>query len=236
MQIMINAFVCLSALIGFFLGAYFARKRKLPMYYRMVTIAIGCAALGRLYNIAVIVCDGKLPKTFNTGMLAAVGCFMFILSANYDEMDSLCDMSDPGNKHLRLYAFAAPLVLAVCAAIFLFMSSISLVLKGTYSVEILFIMLASYFNFKHLIAHDVDLGVIKSLRLYNLLALLLEMLYTAEIMLDAFGAVKAKSLVYLLMCICLATITPVLKSGIMKWKKPLSRTKKERKPKEQGHG
>ena len=236
MQIIINAFVCISALIGSLLGAYSARKRKLPMYCRMVTIAIGCAALSRVYNIAVILCDGKLPKTFNTGVLAVIGCFMFVLSANCDEMDSLCDMSDPGNRHLRLYALAAPLVFAVCAAIVLFASSASVMLKITYAVEIVFIMLAAYYNFKHLIAHDVDLGVIKCLRWYNLLALLLELLYTAEIMLDAFGAIKAKSLVYLLMCICLAAVTPVLSSGIMKWKKPLSGLKKERKPKEQGHG
>ena len=65
---------------------------------------------------------------------------------------------------------------------------------------------------------DVEFGIIGSIRGYNLIALMLELLYTAEIALDAFELVTLKSIVYLLMSICLLIIIPILKRGGKKWK------------------
>lgn len=151
-------------------------------------------------------------------MLATIGCFMFIFSANYGEMDSLCEKKLAGNKKFSVIGFAAPAVLAAEAACIVALSDCSFVLKITYAAVLGFIMFAAYFNLKHLLIKDVDGGIIKSIRGYNLIALLLEFLYAAEIAFDAFDKVKPKSIVYVLMSVCLLAIIPVLKKEITSWK------------------
>ena len=225
--IIINTVVCVCALAGFITGAVkFFRKKKV-LYSQMVTVALGCAALGRLYNISVMVCGSGIPRTFNTGVLAAIGCFMFIFSANYGEMDSLCDMNFKRNKRLKLTALAVPAIFAAAAAAVFLMSEAPLAMRLTYAAEILFIALAAYFNFKHLRAEDIERGIIRSLRWYNFLSLMLAFLYTAEIVLDAFEFVRVKNIVYVLMSACLLMIIPALEKGMTKWRaKPAKNRRK----------
>ena len=218
LDVIINLVVCACAFVGFSMGVHAFFKKNQPLYSQMVTIALGCAALGRLYNAAVIVCDGSIPRTFNTGILATVGSFLFFFSANFGQMDSLCDMDDKKNLKFRWIALAAPLLLAVCAVLILFFCNENFTLRVISAVQILVIMLAAYYNCKHLMIHDVDGGIIGSIRGYNLIALLLEFLFTAEITFDAFSMHTPLSIVCLLMCICLLLIIPVLKKGGSKWK------------------
>ena len=110
------------------------------------------------------------------------------------------------------------LVFAAAAAAVYLKSGAPLVLRITYAAEILFIAAAAYFNFKHLCAEDIECGIIKSLRGYNFFALLLAILYTAEIVLDAFEFIMLKSVVYLLMSACMLMIIPALDNGMTKWK------------------
>ena len=218
MQIIINAVVCACALAGLVIGLASFFKKKQPQYSQLITLALGCAFLGRLYNIVVLVCDGSLPRTFNTGVLGTIGCFMFIFSANYGEMDSLCEKKLPGNRKYSYIALAAPAMLAAAAVMILLFSEESIMLRLTYAGEMGFIMFAAYFNLKHLLIKDVEGGIIRSIRGYNLIALLLELLYTAELVFDSFGLKKPKSAVYLLMSVCLLAVIPVLKKGISNWK------------------
>lgn len=218
LTVLINLILWICASAGFLNGAATFFKKKQALYTQMVTIALGCAALGRLYNIAVLVCDGSIPRTFNTGVLATIGCFMFIFSANYGQMDSLCDMEEPKNRKIRYLAFAAPIILLGSAVFIWIFSSDSLIMRLTSVVQIFFIMLASYYNCKHLMIHDVEFGIIGSIRGYNLCMLLLELLYTLEIVLNTLGMDTPLSIVYLLMCIAFLAIIPVLKKGGQKWK------------------
>ena len=218
LKVIINLVVCACALTGFIMGVHIYFKKNQPLYAQMVTIALGCASLGRLYNAAVIVCDGEIPRTFNTGILATIGCFMFFFSANFGQMDSLCDMSDRKNGKYRWLALAAPLLLLPAALLIWFRCEENLTYRFVSALQIIFIMTASYYNCKHLMIRDVESGIIGSIRGYNLTALLLELLYTLEIFFDAFAMEAPKSIVYLLMSICLLLVIPVLKKGGKKWK------------------
>ena len=217
MQIIINSVVCVCALAGLIIGvSSFFRKRQ-PLYSQLVTLAVGCAFLGRLYNVVVILCDKEIPHTFNTGVLETIGCFMFIFSANYGEMDSLCEKKLEGNKKYTYIGFLAPAVLAAEAVCIIALSRRPFVLRATYAAVLLFIMFTAYFNLKHLLIRDVEGGIIKSIRGYNFIALALESLYAAEILFDAFGLYKPKSIIYLLMSTCLIVVIPVLKKEITSW-------------------
>jgi hypothetical protein len=133
-------------------------------------------------------------------------------------MDSLCDMSDKKNGKFRWLALIAPLLLLPAALLIWFRCDEIATYRLVSVVQIVFIMLASYYNCKHLMIHDVEFGIIGSIRGYNLIALLLEFLFTAEITFDAFSMHTPLSIVYLLMSICLLLIIPVLKKGGNKWK------------------
>lgn len=80
---------------------------------------------------------------FNTGVLATIGCFMFIFSANYGEMDSLCEKKLAGNKKFAFIGLLAPALLAAEAAAILAFSSRSFVLRLTYAAVLAFIMFAA---------------------------------------------------------------------------------------------
>ncbi len=190
LKIMINSVVCVCAVAGFIMGAVKFFRKKKPLYSQMVTVALGCAALGRLYNISVMICGNGIPKTFNTGILATIGFAMFIFGANYGEMDSLCDMNFKRNRKMKWTALAVPAMLVITAAVIFVLSGGTTVYRITCSLEIIFIAFAAYFNFKHFCIQDVEFGIIGSLRRYNLLALMLELLYSAEITLDAFDRTK----------------------------------------------
>ncbi len=66
----------------------------------------------------------------------------------------------------------------------------------------------------------MDSGIIKSIRGYNLIALLLECLYAAEMAFDAFGLETCVFVVNILMSACLLAVIPVLKKEITNWKSP----------------
>ena len=216
--IIINSVVCVCALIGLIMGVISFSKKKLPLYVQLVTLALGCAFLGRLYNIVMIICDGAVPDTFNMNMLATIGCFLFIFIANFGEMDSLCEKTLPGNSKYSVIGFAAPALFMAEAVLILILSPHNLVLRISYAAVLVSIMFASYFNLKHLLIHDVEGGFIKNLRAYNFMALILGLLYGAEIMLDAFDVELPGFIIYLLMSACLVLIIPVLKKRITTWR------------------
>ena len=218
--IIINSLVCACALTGFIIGSRNFSDKRMPLYLQLVTLALGCAFLGRLYNIVVIICDGAIPRTFNMGVLAAIGCFMFIFSANFGEMDSLCEKRLPGNRKFIWIGFAAPAVFAATAACIVVFSREDIMLRLAFAAVLVSVMLASYYNLKHLLIHDVDDGIIKSIRGYNLIALLLELLYAAEMAFDAFELEVGVSVVDILMSACLLAVVPVLKKEITNWRSP----------------
>ena len=90
-------------------------------------------------------------------------------------------------------------------------------LKVVYGVVTLLIMQCAYFNFKHLIIFDVELGIVRCLRPYNALVLV----YAAMSMLEPIGLYLGITPVYLLSCAVTAAIAlallPVVKGGFDKW-------------------
>lgn len=218
LSLIVNLIVCVCALAGFIYGVHIYFKPRQPLYLQMVTIALGCASLGRLYHAAVLVCDGDIPRTFNTGVLAVIGCFLFFFSANYGQMDSLCDMEDQRNQKVRLLALIVPVILLSAAVFVLLAKNEGFVYRISAAAEIFVIMLASYYNSKHLMIHDVEAGILGSIRGYNLLALLLEVLYTAEIVLDTNNLLILKSIVLVIMSAVFLLLMPVLRKGGKKWK------------------
>lgn len=214
--IILNAFTCLCALAGAIYGIVCIFRKKRPMYFIMIVASVGITAFSRLYEVVYMWTAGEYFRGFHIGILGTIGTFLFVFTANYGAMDTLCDDGSDKFKKYRLAALAAPaLVLASYVPI--------LLSKSTAEIKICFgficavIMMASYFNLKHLIIPDVDYGVIKCIRGYNLLMLIA----SAAFMFELVGIAFNLGVLLYASTACIGVVSllviPVLRRGAEKW-------------------
>ncbi len=207
----------LCALFGFNYGLVrFFRERK-ALYTRMIIFGIGSAMLGRLFETLSLFAFGEIPSGFHIGMLGIISSFLFFFTANYGQMDSLVDDKSAKFRKYRLIAILAPVVIVVLFIIYLRSAEFGpgAVARG---VETLVIALAAYFHLKHLVIEDVDYGIIRSIRGYNLLALVYALLCMAEMILRAAPYPEILLVIVdVLICIIYLIFVPVLEKGVNKW-------------------
>jgi hypothetical protein len=86
-----------------------------------------------------------------------------------------------------------------------------------YGIMTLVIMFASYFNLKHFIFPDVEFGIIRSIRGYNLIALMLAVLSVGEMVLLALNMQIPLLILYVAICAVSIAIVPILEKGVKKW-------------------
>ena len=213
MYMYLSLALTLAAGIGFGYGLFRLFRDESALYVRMIVFGVGCAMLGRLFATLLYLVNGELFAGFNVGMLGIIGSFLFFFSANFGQMDSIVDDGSPRFRKTRLIALIAPLIVAaLCAVIFVLYgfneATISVGIEG------LFLALASYLHLKHLIIEDVSFGLIKSIRSYNLLALVYAALCLSEVLVEGF---ELPLIVTVLECAVLIAFIPVLERGMKKW-------------------
>ena len=213
-----NIFVCVCAYVSFIFGTIKFFQPKKAMYAQMITLAVGCTAFGKLYQVVRLLTGGEIFNEFQLGLLGMIGSLVFLFSANFGVMDSLAD--DRSKKYLkyRLIPAVLPIFGIVFYIFFFFCGDFSVLSKVAAAVIIFFAGQASYFNLKHLIFPDVDYGVIKCQKLYNLLALLFAILCVALI--SAYGHENEVTamVIDILTGIVMLLMTPAVGWGIKKWK------------------
>ena len=211
-----NLLIFVCSLFGTVYGLSKFFKKKKALYLKLVTCGVMSLMLSRLYQIIFLTTQGALNTGFHIGILGIIGSFMFLFSANFGQMDGLVDDRTKAFRKTRLLSLAAPLLILVLYFV-LFLKTENTELRIVWGVVAFFVMQCAYYNFKHVIIYDVDLGIIKSLRKYNLLALI----YAFLIMLEAIGLYADITPLYVASCagtgIIAAVLLPVLKGGVEKW-------------------
>ena len=206
--------ICMA--VSFTYGVIRFFKKGKALYLQMIVGGLGCMMLGRAFQFVTLLTRGFLPSGFHVGLLGIVGSFVFFLSANYGQMDRLLDDGAKENRKYRLLGLLAPLLmLGIYCLVFLF--DIRLESKVVYGVMTVIIMFASYFNLKHFIFPDVEFGIIRSIRGYNLIALLLAVLSVVEIVLQLWGKMIPLLILYVAICAVSIAIVPILERGVKKW-------------------
>ena len=207
-------FICMS--VSFTYGVVRFFKKGKALYLQMIVGGLGCMMLGRAFQFVTILTRGGLPEGFHIGTLGIVGGFLFFLSANYGQMDKLLDDGAKENRKYRLLGLLAPLVVAgFYGLVFLF--DIKLESAIVYGLMTAIVMFASYFNLKHFIFPDVEFGIIRSIRGYNLIALLLAVLSVGEIVLLLWGNMIPILILHVAICVVSLAIVPILEKGVKKW-------------------
>ena len=175
-----NIIICACAFAGFIYGIVKFFKPKKAVYAQMITLAVGCVAFGRLYQVVRLLTGGDMFNGFQLGVFGVVGSLLFLFSANFGTMDSLAD--DKSKKFLkyRLISLAAPAAALAWYILFILLTDLPRSVKIASALVTLFVMHAGYYHLKHLIFPDVDFGIIKCLKIYNLLALIYVFLCLAE--------------------------------------------------------
>ena len=207
-------FICMA--VSFTYGVVRFFKKGKALYLQMIVGGLGCMMLGRVFQFVTLLTRGMLPEGFHIGTLGIVGGFVFFLSANYGQMDKLLDDGAKENRKYRLLGLLAPLLMAaIYGLVFLF--NIELESMIVYGVMTAIIMFASYFNLKHFIFPDIEFGIIRSIRGYNLIALLLGVLSVGEITLLLWNKMVPLLILYIAICMVSIAVVPVLEKGVKKW-------------------
>ena len=212
-----NVIVCICAFIGFIYGMIKFFKPRKAVYAQMIALAVGCVAFGRLYQVVRLRTGGDMTSGFQLGVFGVIGSLLFLFSANFGAMDSLAD--DKSGKFLkyRLISFVAPAAALVLYILFVWFTDLPRSVKIASALVTVFVMQASYFHLKHLIIPDVDLGIIKCLKPYNLLALIYTFLCMAEMVVIGLGDEIGILIVGVLIGADLIGVVISAERGIKKW-------------------
>ena len=212
-----NMIACAAAFMGFAYGGIKFFRPKKAIYAQMITLAAGCMAFGKLYQVVLLITTGKITDRFQLGVFGIVGSLLFLFSANFGVMNSLADDGSNRFRKYRIIAILAPVSALALYLVFFPFSEVALAMKVIAGIVTLIVMLASYFNLKHLIFPDVDYGVINCLKAYNLLAIFFELTCIAETVALSRGSDVAVLVTDVLMSVILIIIVPTVERGIKKW-------------------
>ena len=163
--------IVFASAVAFFSGLTKILKHKgVALYYQLIVAAAGCLMLGKVYELTNIIIIGELPNTFHIGYLGAIACFLFLLSANYGQIDSLIDTRGSELRKYRVISMIAP-VLLIIMGIFAIQHIELLEIKIITIVTILPIVFAARLSLKHIIIPDPGDGFIKAIRPTNIIVL-----------------------------------------------------------------
>ena len=216
MYLILSIILTVCAAIGFGYGLFRFFREGEALYVRMIVFAVGSAMFGRLIETLQLLVNGQISGSFHIGMLGTAGSFLFLFSANYGQMDSLVDDGSKQFRKTRIIALIAPIVMIAMWGV---LASKGFTAKtAIIGIETLIIAMAAYYHLKHIIIKDVDFGLIRVIRNYNILALVYAFLCMAEILIKSFNlSFVFVIIVYVLQCAVMLAFVPVLERGVNKW-------------------
>ena len=216
MNLILSIILTVCAAIGFGYGLFRFFREDEALYVRMIVFAVGSAMFGRLIETLQLLVNGQISGSFHIGMLGTAGSFLFLFSANYVQMDSLVDDGSKQFRKTRIIALIAPIVMIAMWGV---LASKGFTAKtAIIGIETLIIAMAAYYHLKHIIIKDVDFGLIRVIRNYNILALVYAFLCMAEILIKSFNlSFVFVIIVYVLQCAVMLAFVPVLERGVNKW-------------------
>ena len=210
----IYLFVCACAGLVYGLSVMF--KKKQPLYFKLAIFPLACHAFSRVFYIVTLLCYGGLPATFNIGFFGFAAFFLFLYLQNVGTIDNLLDDEDKKFTKYKLLALIAPACEMVIAVWAFNCSSASISVRLSFVVLAALAGLAGYFNIKHALEPDVEGGIIRALRRFNILCFALEILTLAEVGLYCFGLTNP-IIIQILLGILYIMYLPLLNKEMKKW-------------------
>ena len=216
MQLAMNLWILACSLFGSIYGIRHFFKKGKALYLQMITSSVICLMFARLFQVVHIVAQSDLGTNFYIGLLGTAGSFMFLFSANYGQMDRLVDDGTKKFRKTKIISTITSIAMTLLYILF-YMTAAGRNVKVSVGITAAFMTMSVYYNFKHIIIFDVELGIVRQIRKYNIVAVI----YTYLTMFSFIGEYCNVPILYELSClgigICAAIIIPVLRGGVEKW-------------------
>ncbi len=213
-----NLYLLICSGFGLIFGItrFFSKKRP-PMYFTFIFFSILSAFLSRVFYFVTIALYGEVPDVFNLGFIGYAAMFLYMFFANYGQIDSLVDDRHTLKAHYRIIPIIIPVIELLASVYALFFGTANISIRIIYIIISVLTGFAGYLNIKHLIIPDVDFGIIKAIRGYNLTAFLIGVLSLAEIGFSIFGYKNIIFFIQIILGVLYAIVIPVLNSEVKKW-------------------
>ena len=149
---------------------FFFTKNNSALYFKFIVCGVGCYTLAELFYFSFEMLNNTVIDGFSVTEVAYFGCYLFMLTANKGQFDSFIDDKSPKYRKYRYIAFFAPIyfttmiVVSIVFGVKINSWPLTIIANACYIPMII----ASYYNMKHLIWPNMDYGFIKSLRPTNL--------------------------------------------------------------------
>lgn len=210
----------IASTVAFVRGALKFFQKGTALYLQIVTLAMGCYALSNLYELCQTLAFDGSPDGFTAAYLGRIGFFLFLLTANFGQMDGLLDDGSAKMRPARLIGMVAPVVAMLLYVLVVF-SPLPQSTKIVYAIVWLPALASLYFNLKHAVIPDLGLDFASAVRPYNVTALALSMLELLLLCVRAYDGGILLSLVSAILSLtfgglCLICL-PSLEKGVKKW-------------------
>lgn len=215
MQLLSHAVLTVSLVASLLWGLIYSHRVRMALFFKIVLFGEGCILLGELFTVAMYVCLGE-TEVFHLGLLGPVGCFAFLFSASFGQIDGLGDDRNPRMRRFRLIPLIFP-TLYIGLYVLDILSPVNLSVKIIHTFLLLLIAATVYYSFKHLIIPDVTYGIFKSMRKYNLLVLCISALFTVRVLFSDYGMDMAENIIVLLLAAAFLLLLPITAKGVRKW-------------------
>ena len=182
----------------------------------MIACAIGCNVLGSLYDVCEILTTKTLSEGFSVSYLGGIGCYLFLLSANYGCMDGIIDDGTPAMVKSRRLAWIAPIA-ATALYVVNFFAEIPFETKKYYFFLWIPAVISSYYNLKHALAPDMGFGFIKAIRPFNLAAIAFNLLNLLHFTVWNYFEWQAITVSGTLAGIATVIMAVMAKRGVKRW-------------------
>lgn len=177
-----------------------------PLFYKIIVYAFGSYFLSSAYSLLFRALGGD-AMGFHAGYMGYVGTFFFLFSSYFGALDRLADDQNTVNRKYRFLAlFPAVLILIMAGNIFKLI--LLMPIAGT-----------AYFACKHMLLPDIEMGIIRVLRPYNVIILMfcLNQPFTIDFLLrnEPAGMIYLFAKVFNMLLI--ASALPLAYRGVQKW-------------------
>lgn len=195
----------------------FMKKKRPPMYFLFILFAIMSAFLSRIYYFVTVALYGSIPDMFNLGFIGYAAMFLYMFFANYGQIDYLVDDRKTLKIHYRVIPVIIPVTELLLAVYSLIYGTVNITVRISFVAISVIAGFAGYFNIKHFIIPDVDFGIVKLIRGYNLIAFFIGIFSLAEIGFSLFEYNGIIFYIQIILGTLYATAIPVLNSEVKKW-------------------
>lgn len=202
-----------ASLAALILGGTLCARRKQPLFFKILLFAAASCFLDALFEGCWLLVYGAAPEGFHVGYLGCVGMWFFLFSSYFGAIDRLADGGERRYLPYRLAALPAPLAV-------LGLTIWSVIRWGAAaSLPLLLLVIPMgatlFFALKHLLLPDVEMGIIRVMRPYNALVLLLGLCQMVTRMPGVSGAAALAAT--LLTSLLLVAMLPTAEMGVRKW-------------------